>query len=65
MLGCAAACALWRPIPRVVFVAFNREEALGMHLDIPAGAAVRFEPGEQKTVRLVPARRRRTAEEAS
>ena len=36
---------------------FDREAALGMHLDIPAGAAVRFEPGEQKTVRLVPARK--------
>lgn len=40
-------------------LAFDREPTLGMHLDIPAGAAVRFEPGEQKTVRLVPARRRR------
>ncbi len=38
-------------------LAFDREAALGMHLDIPAGAAVRFEPGEQKTVRLVPARK--------
>lgn len=26
MLGCAAACALWRPLPSVIFVAFNREE---------------------------------------
>jgi urease subunit gamma/beta len=32
---------------------FNRREALGMRLDIPAGTAVRFEPGESKTVRLV------------
>jgi urease subunit gamma/beta len=39
-------------------LAFDRDAALGMHLDIPAGAAVRFEPGEQKTIRLVPARRR-------
>lgn len=37
-------------------LAFDRGEAQGMHLDIPAGSAVRFEPGEQKTVRLVPAR---------
>ena len=37
---------------------FDRESVHGMHLDIPAGAAVRFEPGEQKTVRLVPARAR-------
>lgn len=39
-------------------LAFDRASATGMRLDIPAGAAVRFEPGEQKTVRLVPGRRR-------
>lgn len=32
---------------------FDREKAYGLRLDIPAGAAVRFEPGETKTVRLV------------
>lgn len=32
---------------------FDRERARGCHLDIPAGTAVRFEPGDQKTVRLV------------
>src|SRR5262245_32447418 len=32
---------------------FERAAAYGMRLDIPAGTAVRFEPGEQKTVRLV------------
>ncbi|SFI94497.1 urease subunit beta [Paenibacillus sp. UNC496MF] len=32
---------------------FPREEAFGMRLDIPAGTAVRFEPGEEKPVRLV------------
>ncbi len=32
---------------------FNREEAFGMRLDIPAGTAVRFEPGEEKPVALV------------
>jgi urease subunit gamma/beta len=37
---------------------FDRDAVAGMRLDIPAGAAVRFEPGEQKTVRLVPGRRR-------
>jgi urease subunit gamma/beta len=36
---------------------FDREAVRGMHLDIPAGTAVRFEPGERKTVRLVPGRR--------
>ncbi len=39
-------------------LAFDRAAATGMRLDIPAGAAVRFEPGEQKTVRLVAGRRR-------
>jgi urease subunit gamma/beta len=32
---------------------FDRPLAVGMRLDIPAGSAVRFEPGESKTVRLV------------
>ena len=32
---------------------FNREQAYGMRLDLPAGTAVRFEPGEIKTVHLV------------
>ena len=35
-------------------LAFDRAAAAGQRLDIPAGAAVRFEPGEQRTVRLVP-----------
>ncbi|MBD7968308.1 urease subunit beta [Paenibacillus gallinarum] len=33
---------------------FNREEGFGMHLNIPAGAAVRFEPGDEKIVEVVP-----------
>jgi urease subunit gamma/beta len=33
---------------------FDRRAAYGMRLDIPAGTAVRFEPGETKTVKLVP-----------
>lgn len=32
---------------------FNREQAKGMHLNIPAGTAVRFEPGDEKEVELV------------
>ncbi|HWW01202.1 MAG TPA: urease subunit gamma [Candidatus Acidoferrum sp.] len=32
---------------------FNRQKAYGRRLDIPAGTAVRFEPGETKTVQLV------------
>lgn len=33
---------------------FNREAVFGMHLNIPSGAAVRFEPGDAKEVVLVP-----------
>jgi urease subunit gamma/beta len=33
---------------------FDRRAAYGRRLDIPAGTAVRFEPGETKTVSLVP-----------
>ncbi|MEC1478333.1 urease subunit beta [Bacillus haynesii] len=33
---------------------FKREEAFGKRLNIPAGAAVRFEPGDEKKVELVP-----------
>jgi len=32
---------------------FDRASAWGMRLNIPAGTAVRFEPGEQKTVEVV------------
>lgn len=32
---------------------FNRATAYGMRLNIPAGTAVRFEPGEEKEVQLV------------
>lgn len=32
---------------------FNREKAFGLRLSIPAGTAVRFEPGESKEVTLV------------
>ena len=33
---------------------FDRKKARGMRLDIAAGTAVRFEPGQQREVRLVP-----------
>lgn len=33
---------------------FDRTAARGMRLDIAAGTAVRFEPGQQREVRLVP-----------
>jgi len=32
---------------------FDREQARGMRLDIPAGTAVRFEPGDEREVRLI------------
>jgi urease subunit beta len=32
---------------------FDREQAYGKRLDIPAGAAVRFEPGDEKEIQLV------------
>lgn len=32
---------------------FNREKAFCMRLNIPAGTAVRFEPGEEKEINLV------------
>ena len=34
-------------------LSFHREAAYGMRLDIPAGTAVRFEPGDRKEVTLV------------
>jgi urease subunit beta len=33
---------------------FDRERAFGHRLDIPAGTAVRFEPGDEKEATLVP-----------
>jgi len=35
-------------------LAFDREAALGYRLDIPAGTAVRFEPGQSREVQLIP-----------
>jgi urease subunit beta len=35
-------------------LSFDREAAHGCRLDIPAGTAVRFEPGQSRTVTLVP-----------
>jgi len=33
---------------------FNRDEGFGKRLNIPAGASVRFEPGDEKEIELVP-----------
>ena len=35
-------------------LSFDREAAWGMRLDVPAGTAVRFEPGSSREVSLVP-----------
>ena len=35
-------------------LAFDRDAASGMRLDIPAGTAVRFEPGQSREVTLIP-----------
>src|SRR5712671_6491661 len=35
-------------------LAFDRQAALGCRLDIPAGTAVRFEPGQFREVQLIP-----------
>lgn len=35
-------------------LSFDRKAALGQRLDIPAGTAVRFEPGQTREVALVP-----------
>ena len=39
-----------------VALSFERERARGCRLDIPAGTAVRFEPGQKRTVHLIPLR---------
>lgn len=41
-------------------LSFDRDQARGHRLDIPAGTAVRFEPGQTRTVTLVPYRGTRT-----
>jgi urease beta subunit len=40
----------WRSNPRLDF---DRDAAHGFRLDVPAGASVRFAPGETKEVQLV------------
>lgn len=36
------------------FLSFDRQKAYGYRLNIPAGTAVRFEPGDKKEVEIVP-----------
>ena len=54
MISVGALLAL--PVLVIAIVrAVNRpESARGMRLDIPAGTAVRFEPGQKREVRLIP-----------
>lgn len=33
---------------------FDRDRSRGMRLDIPAGTAVRFEPGDEREITLIP-----------
>ena len=33
---------------------FDRDAARGLRLDIPAGTAIRFEPGDSREIQLVP-----------
>ncbi len=40
---------------------FDRLAAFGQHLDIPASTAIRFEPGDEREVKLVPYRGKRCA----
>ncbi|MEV6149680.1 urease subunit beta [Nonomuraea sp. NPDC052129] len=40
-------------------LAFDRAAAWGMRLDVPAGTAIRFEPGVERDVTLVPIAGRR------
>jgi urease subunit beta len=35
-------------------LSFDRDKARGMRLDIPAGTSVRFEPGQTRSVTLIP-----------
>ena len=35
------------------WLTFERDDTIGFRLNIPAGTAVRFEPGQQRTVELV------------
>ena len=41
---------------------FDRPAAYGRRLDIPSGTAVRFEPGERRTVQLIPLAGRRVVQ---
>jgi urease beta subunit len=58
---CVQVCSHYHFFEANLALKFDREKAFGRRLDIPAGTAVRFEPGESKSVSLVPFRGSRTA----
>ena len=58
---CIQVCSHYHFFEANLALDFDREAAFGLRLDIPAGTAVRFEPGETKKVSLVPYRGRRKA----
>ena len=47
-------CSHYHFFEENIALRFDREKAFGYHLDIPAGNAIRFEPGEDRKVTLVP-----------
>lgn len=51
---CIQVCSHYHFFEANIALKFDREKAFGYRLDIPAGNAVRFEPGEDKKVTLVP-----------
>ncbi len=58
---CIQVCSHYHFFESNLALDFDREAAFGHRLDIPAGTAVRFEPGETKKVSLVPYRGKRKA----
>jgi urease beta subunit len=51
---CIQVCSHYHFFETNFALAFDREKAFGKRLDIPSGTAVRFEPGEEKKISLVP-----------
>jgi urease beta subunit len=41
-------------------LSFARDQARGMRLDVPAGTSIRFEPGQNRDVQLIPFKGKRT-----
>jgi len=58
---CIQVCSHYHFFESNLALEFDREQSFGRRLDIPAGTAVRFEPGESKTISLVPFRGKQNA----